>query len=133
MSTEVSSQLSYLFPYDEKTFIKAIDLEYVFKFITSLIITSNSVDINTYDENYHFPQLYERYKINSVEKKENEITAESLAQFFEVTKQDDLNYRFLILSNFYGSSLHGRIWLEIRDESGEMYKYRVIIDAEIQN
>jgi hypothetical protein len=119
---KVGISLRFLFYYNlMHFFLKRIEFEHVFEFITSLQLTSSRVYLNEYDAND--PNLYEKYKINSVEKNENIMKAQSKYQDFRVKKIDDLNYDFEI-STQSSATLSGQIEISIDDES-QMYDVQI--------
>ena len=74
---KVGISLRFLFSGNLKHFfLKKIEFDHVFEFFSSLIIMApRTVYFNEYhskrNENHFNPDSYEKYKINSVEKKEN--------------------------------------------------------------
>ncbi len=112
---KVGISLRFLFYYNLMHFFLKI-FEHIFEFITSLQFTSSRVYLNEFDENYYDRGLYEKYKINSVEKNENIMEAHSDAYDFKVKKKDDLNYDFDIWTRTM-ANLYGHIEINIDDES----------------
>jgi hypothetical protein len=113
---KVGISLRFLFYYNLMNFfLKKIEFEQVFEFITSLEVTPSRVYLNEYDEND--PDLYRKYKIYSVKKiNENIMEAKSIAQDFRVTKIEDLRYDFEIITQSM-ALLTGDIQISIDDES----------------